>query len=63
MHAAAAVAAPLRSCCAAALRVLRQNAPLCFFAFARAGSGGFDDGATPGRKYFPYDLVPKSARE
>jgi hypothetical protein len=24
-----------------------------------AGSGGFDDGATPARKYFPYDLVPK----
>jgi hypothetical protein len=22
-----------------------------------AGSGGFDDGATPGRKYFPYDMV------
>jgi len=31
--------------------------PEALLSRARAGSGGFDDGATPARKYFPYDMV------
>jgi hypothetical protein len=58
-------ARPAAACFSVTLRSVRMfpgaqahsAVPEALLSRARAGSGGFDDGATPARKYFPYDMV------